>query len=79
MTREPLRAIVAPGVYMRTLTADELTTEMLYRLAIRGVPAGKLHTEIVALVAEMIAIHDEKVPNCYEQETPARTRPSEYK
>lgn len=56
------------GVTMRTLTRRELTEEMRHRLALRGVQ-GRISTEIVRLVAEMIELAREPVPDCYEQAT----------
>lgn len=64
---------------MRTLTRDELVSEVLTRLEIRngcGVHAVRMSTpEIVALVAEMIELSRTPVPECYTQATdPAPTR-----
>lgn len=59
---------------MRKLTRTELVSEISYRLAIRGI-YGKCSTQIVELVAEMIELARERVPDCYEQATPARTCP----
>lgn len=57
---------------MRTLTRNELVAEVMYRLGIRGI-FGRCSTEIVELVAEMIDLSRERVPECYEQRTPCRT------
>lgn len=56
---------------MRTLTTEELISETLTRIALNsGRQTTKLDRDFVTLVAEMIAISREKVPDCYEQATP---------
>jgi hypothetical protein len=55
---------------MRTLTREELVSETLHRLYLRKVPIGRVHSEIVELVAEMIELATEHVPECYTQDTP---------
>ncbi len=51
---------------MRKLTRDELVAEMMVRLQLRKL-GGRLSGDIVRLVAEMIELSSEQVPNCYEQ------------
>lgn len=55
----------------RKLTRDELVSEIVHRLALRGI-MGRCSTEIVELVAEMLELSGERVPDCYEQRTSAR-------
>lgn len=50
----------------RKLKKDELVREMEYRLAIRGIK-GRLPSELVHLVAEMIDLSQQEVPACYDQ------------
>lgn len=56
---------------MRTLTRDELVAETLHRITLNR-PAGpsKLDRDLVGLIADMIELARERVPDCYTQATP---------
>lgn len=53
---------------MRLLTKAELRSEALTRLTLRGIH-GAFSDQIVALIAEMIDLSRENVPDCYVQTT----------
>lgn len=58
---------------MRNLTTDELRRETLHRLALRRRrQPTRLDHDLVDLIADMIELSRERVPDCYEQATGAR-------
>lgn len=55
---------------MRRLTTNELQSETLHRVALRlGRAPSALDRDLIALIAEMIALASEPVPDCYTQAT----------
>lgn len=54
---------------MRHLSRTELVSEMQTRLTIRKIVPTGLHLQIVELIAEMIELAREPVPECYRQAT----------
>lgn len=55
---------------MRTLTRDEIVSETLHRLTLRrGRNTTRLDRELVELVAEIVELSRERVPDCYTQAT----------
>jgi hypothetical protein len=55
---------------MRTLTRDELVSETLTRIMLnRGRAASNIDRQLVTLIADMITLAAERVPECYTQAT----------
>lgn len=53
---------------MRTLTTTELESETLHRVALRlRRQPSAVDRDLVRLIAEMIALSQERVPSCYVQ------------